>query len=489
MPPLPEKPNLVLIVTDQERPPMHWPEGAEERLRTRARLLRHGVSFGSAVCNTAMCSPSRATFLTGLMPAQHGVVDTLTGDGPFSATETELPRDLPNLATMLRGAGYDVQYRGKWHLSKGEAGAFDATADDLRAYGFDGWVPPDAGGDTEPPGFGGGRADHDARYIEQAVAYLRERARDAGGAPFCLILSLVNPHDVLAFPRTWEDDYAPEDLQGDVGLPASVGEDLSANHKPSAHAAMKPAIDMAVGPLGDPEQGLRYVNFYANLVERIDRQLAPVVDCLYADDGEPTPLGRRTVVVRFSDHGELGLAHGGLRQKAFNVYEETIRVPLIFSNPSLAPEARSCPHPASLVNLVPTIAGLTGAEPPPGLSGTDLSPLLRDPGAPPVQDQVLFTFDDMHAGTGQVADILPGVPGRIRCIRERRFKYARYFRDGDGPPAEYEMYDLDEDPLELENLAHPDHPRYHEPAVRAERERLAAKLAALEERLGGPAAA
>ena len=115
-----------------------------------------------------MCSPSRATFLTGLMPAQHGVVDTLTGDGPFSPTETELSRDLPNLATMLRGAGYDVQYRGKWHLSKGEAGAFDATADDLRAYGFDGWVPPDAGGDTEPPGFGGGRADHDARYIEQA---------------------------------------------------------------------------------------------------------------------------------------------------------------------------------------------------------------------------------------------------------------------------------------------------------------------------------
>ena len=480
---LPATPNLLLIITDQERPPMHWPEGAERRLETRARLLRHGVSFDNAVCNTAMCSPSRATFLTGLMPSQHGVVDTLTGDGPFSATETELSREIPNLATMLRDAGYDVHYRGKWHLSKGEAGAFDATPEDLRAYGFDGWVAPDAGGDTEPVSFGGGRADHDARYIEQAVAFLRERAGDADGRPFCLILSLVNPHDLLAFPRVWEDDYTPADLEGHVGLPASADEDLAANLKPTAHAAMKPAIDMAVGPLDGPEQELRYVNFYANLMERIDRQLAPVVDLLYADDGEPTPLGRRTVVVRFSDHGELGLAHGGLRQKAFNVYEETLRVPLVFSNPSLAPEARSCPHPASLVDLVPTIAGLTGAEPPPGVSGADLSPLLRDPEAPPVQDEVLFTFDDMHAGTGMVADILPGVPGRIRCIRERRFKYARYFNDDDGVAPEHEMYDLENDPLELENLAHPDHPRYGEPAVRAERERLAARLAAVEERL------
>jgi arylsulfatase A-like enzyme len=130
-----------------------------------------------------MCSPSRATFLTGLMPAQHGVVDTLTADGPVSCTETELGRGIPNLASMLRTGGDDVHYRGKWHLSKGPTGGYDATAEDLAAYGFDGWVAPDAGGDTRPPNFGGGRADHDAAYIEQSVTFLHERSARTDGRP------------------------------------------------------------------------------------------------------------------------------------------------------------------------------------------------------------------------------------------------------------------------------------------------------------------
>jgi arylsulfatase A-like enzyme len=491
------KPNLLLIVTDQERPPMHWPEGyAEEQMPTRARLLRHGMSFEAATCNTAMCSPSRASLLTGLMPAQHGVIDTLTDDGPFSTTERVLDPALPNLGTMLRDGGYDVHWRGKWHLCKGPDGGEDVTAEQLAEYGFQGWVAPDAGGDTQSHNFGGGRADHDARYLEQALEFLRdradarERARGAGDAlgserPFCLVVSLVNPHDVLGFPREWAEDYDPADLEGPVELPPSVDEDLGANFKPTAHAAMKPAIDMAVGALESPEQRRQYVNFYANLCAKIDRQLAPLLDCFYAPDDTPTALGEETVIVRFSDHGELALSHGGLRQKAFNVYEETMRVPLIFSNPVLFPEPSPCPHPASLVDLVPTIAGLTGVAPPPGARGADLSPLLRDPDSGPVRDEVLFTFDDMHAGTGRVREVVPAA-GRIRCIREPRFKYARYFHAEGSFPEEHEMYDLAKDPYELENLAHPGHPRYGDPDVVAERERLLAKLGDVEERLARP---
>lgn len=95
------------------------------------------------------------------------------------------------------------------------------------------------------------------------------------------------------------------------------------------------------------------------------------------------------------------------------------------------------------------------------------SPLLRDPDAEPVHDAVLFTCDDMHAGTGLVQEVLPGAPGRIRCLGERHFKYARYFHAEDSHPPEHEMYDLEADPYELENLAHLDHPRHEDSARRA----------------------
>jgi choline-sulfatase len=488
-----DKPNIVLIVTDQERPPMHWPDGfAEEHMPSRQRLLRHGMSFEKATCNTAMCSPSRASFLTGLMPAQTGVIDTLTDDGPFSPTERILSPDLPNFGTMLRDGGYDVHWRGKWHLSKGPAGDGVLTPEEIAGYGFEGWQPPDAGGDTRTENFGGGRAGHDTEYLEQALEFLQGRAASAGATdglgderPFCLMISLINPHDVLGFPRDWKADYDPADLEGPIELPASVDEDLGANLKPTAHRAMQVAIGRAVGELEGKEKQRQYANFYANLTAKIDRQLTPIVDCFYDADGSPTALGEDTVIVRFSDHGEMGMSHGGLRQKAFNVYEETMRVPLIFSNPGLFPEPVRCPHPASLVDLVPTLAGLTGVTPPPGLRGSDLSPLLRDPASGPVQDEVMFTFDDMHAGTGKVREVVPAA-GRIRCIREPRFKYARYFHAEGSFPEEFEMYDLAADPDELENLAHPDHPRYDDLEVAAERARLEAKLADAEARLARP---
>jgi len=479
-----DKLNLLLIVTDQERVPMHFPAGlARSRLKTRERLLRHGVSFENAICNASMCSPSRATFLTGVMPARHGVTDTLTSNGPVSPTEHELSPEIPNIATMLGAGGYDVHYRGKWHLSKDADGAFGLTAEDLARYGFQGWGAPDAGEDTQPENFGGGRADHDARYIREAVELLTARASEDSPRPFCLILSLVNPHDVLAYPRDWSEDYSPRDLEGNIGLPASQGEDLALNLKPTAHARLGPLLDMAVGAFQSDAERLAYVNFYANLTAKIDEQLASVIDLFCDRDGNSTKLGEETLIVRFSDHGELAMAHGGLRQKAFNVYEETLRVPLIFSNPRLAPAGGgTCAHPASLIDIVPTVAAALGVEPIADLDGVDLAPLISEPDGPPVRSDVYFTYDDLHAGAGMVKELLPGVPGNIRCVREPRYKYARYFNQAGEAPEEHEMYDLEADPGELQNLAHPDHHRFSDAAVAAERERLAARLAELEQR-------
>ncbi len=166
-------PDIIIIISDQERATQHFPDNWEqEHLKTLTFLKENGFSFDRAFCNTCMCSPSRSTLLTGLYPAQHHVTQTLTEGGRYSPGEVTLDNTLPNIARMLFDAGYDVQYRGKWHVSKGADGGGPAPSD-IAMFGFRGWIAPDAGEDTAPENFGGGFANHDKAYIQQGIAYLQ----------------------------------------------------------------------------------------------------------------------------------------------------------------------------------------------------------------------------------------------------------------------------------------------------------------------------
>ncbi len=116
---------------------------------------------------------------------------------------------------------------------------------------------------------------------------------------------------------------------------------------------MQMGMTAYLGPLHGRQAQLDYVNFYAYLHRVIDEKIGRVLGAL-GDAGDPGSLRSRTVVVRVSDHGEMGLSHGGLRQKAFNAYEETIRVPIVVSNPQLFPEPAETDAFAGLVDVVPT---------------------------------------------------------------------------------------------------------------------------------------
>src|SRR5262249_1861780 len=141
--------NVILFMTDQERAIQHFPGSWEsDHLPGMTRLRQHGLSFARAFCSSCMCSPSRASLFTGYFPAQHGVTETLSYGTAFSAAELLLPPELPSLATVFAAAGYDVAYKGKWHLSKPLRDPDDAEAwepDDIAGYGFSRWDPPDAG--------------------------------------------------------------------------------------------------------------------------------------------------------------------------------------------------------------------------------------------------------------------------------------------------------------------------------------------------------
>ena len=462
----PQKPNIVVIITDQERRPTYWPRGwADQNLPNRKRIADHGLTFDQAVCNTAMCSPSRSTFFTGLFPAQHRVTRTLTEGGTVSPTEPQLQVSEQNMAKLLASAGYNVQYRGKWHLSKGVEGG-DPTSDDVAGFGFEGWIPPDAGQDTNPDHFGGGCADHDRRVAEEAVDFLSGSAVTSG-QPWALIVSFVNPHDVLAYPQTWNamngtcDNYgsdAPGAFEQGIDLPPTFDEILALNHKPTAQVQSELLLAAGLGPLLGPDQARNYINFYAYMHKVVDEHIGSVLDAI-----EATPqMLDDTVIVRMSDHGEMGMSHGGLRQKVFNAYEETLRVPLVISNPLLFPEPVRTDALASLIDVMPTLATLAQAPARESwnFSGTDLTPVMINAAAYPhgpsaqVQDTILFTYDDQNCATPDGQNIVTQ-PNHIRCIRENRWKYTMYFDPAGVAAPQYELYDLQADPLELNNLANP----------------------------------
>ena len=495
-----QKPNIVLIVTDQERYPQHWPEGwAAANLPAHNRLMQNGLSFRRHFCSASMCSPSRASLFTGLHPAQHGVVHTLTEDGSFSPHEPTLSPHIQNMGKMLGTAGYNVVYKGKWHMSKGADGG-SPNSEDVAAFGFNEWEPTSVASTIATSDFAGGCADWDRKITDQATEFL-SRQSGAGEQPFMLYVGLGNPHDVLSYPEFWDTceegaggeccNYKSFDFEHGISPPVTVYEDL--HSKPTCQEQVRNLLNLSFGILITPTQIERYVNFYAGLVKRVDEQVGRVLDAI------PEEIRDNTIVIYTSDHGEMGMAHGALRQKVFNIYEETVNVPLIIHNPQLFPEAHITDSYAALIDLMPTLATLGQVPDRESYTfmGHDLTPLLSDP-EQFVQNEILFTFDDIYAGNSNGPFInpitgaeVPAAPKNIRAVfvtdDDGEWKYARYFDSQGVEPSQFEMYHLrtgqglSVDPFEIDNLANEANPNYNDPLIAAKRQELAQRLQALEE--------
>lgn len=466
-----KKPNVILIITDQQRAPQLFHQNMQKfDLPAFRRLRKNGIEFENAFCNTCMCSPSRSTLMTSLYPSEHGVTQTLSWGGIYSVGQPTLDPSLPNIMNLFYNAGYAVGYRGKWHLSKGAPSGNqenDLTSGEVALFGAMGWVPPDAGEDVKPENFGGGYANHDERYIQEAIEFINTYD---GVRPYLLILSLVNPHDVLSFPSSYTYGYRDEILMGDLEPPTSMSEDLRTNYKPTAQWQLIPVLNASLGALSKPDDPKKYINFYANMIHKVDHQISGLLDLFMDAQGNPNERFRNTLIVRTSDHGEMGLAHGGLRQKAFNVYEETIRIPMIWSSPLLGPQGERSAEMVSLLDVLPTLIGFTGIETPGhlGLKGHDYSRVLTGEETK-TQSEILFTFDDIRAGATSQQNVV-AAPNRIRMVRDERWKYAVYFHEDSSYPMEYEFYDLEYvspeyESIECANLAYNIPADYPDPAL------------------------
>jgi arylsulfatase A-like enzyme len=407
---------------------------------------------------------------------------------------------------MLREAGYYTAYKGKWHLTREFETVNKLSAPtriftkEMEAYGFSDYFGI---GDIIAHTQGGYL--HDGVIAAMGASWLRGRGRElaAEGKPWFLAVNLVNPHDVMYY----DTDAPGTPVQAQRGLthvardpvdplyakqwkfplPANHFQPLDAPGRPAAHRDFLRSHDGLVGAIPNEEaRWRRRHNYYLNCLRDVDRNIATVLAELDA-----AGLTDRTIIVLTADHGDMDGAHQ-LHAKGAVSYREQNHVPLTVVHPAYS-GGKQCRAVTSHLDIAPTLVGLTGVAPDKragivkGLPGKDLSGVLAAPEKADVnalRDGALFNYNmfayldgdflnkavehlqkggkpDQLKSAGIVPDMMKR--GAVRSVYDGRYVFARYFspKQHNRPTTledlyrfnDVELFDLQTDPLEMNNLA------------------------------------
>lgn len=432
-------PNILIFMTDHQRretmPGYGWC-----KTPNLERFAREAVQFDGAACPSPHCCPSRASFFSGLYPSDHGVWNNVDVGNTLSRGLAEGVR---LWSEDLRDAGYRLFYSGKWHVSA-EEGPQDRGFELLhgrtdyhrfrRVPDTHGWAlyqsrpmsdPARSRRDGEilrsgyPEYFLYGDSENpfnDRQTVDAALSCLRDLAADGGGAPWCLYVGVTGPHDPYCVPQRFLDLYDPADIR----LPASFDDDLL--DKPALYRRTRRPYEQLTRE--EHREALRH---YLAFCSYEDALFGEVLDVLHATDQD-----NGTVVMYLSDHGDYAGAHG-LWAKGLPCFREAYSIPLMIRAPGCA--AHRVDAPVSLTDLAPTILELADVPARRRFAGFSLAPYLRgEPDAPRRRWQ--FTQTNGNE-----------VYGIQRSVSDGQWKYVFNGFDFD------ELYDLQNDPDELHNLA------------------------------------
>lgn len=410
-----ERPNIVFLLADDFRwdavgalgnPVIHTPN--------LDRLVRSGVTFPNAFVTTSICSISRASILTGQYESRHGIKDFQTRLSPAALAAT--------FPALLRRAGYHAGFIGKWGV-----GAAPLPEDQ-----FDYWRGFPGQGNYFSPGSPVHLTD---RMGDQAIEFLSTSPPDR---PFLLALSFKAPHEE---DGKTERPFPPaarfETLYADLAIAPLPGAAERFERLPD-FLKVSEARARWRRCFGDPELYARTVKDYYRLITGLDEVVGRIRTQL-----DRQKVADRTVIVFTSDNG-FALGDRGLQGKWFP-YEESIRVPLILSDPRLPPSRQGTSAKGMVLNidLAPTILELAALPVPPALQGESLLPWTRGEVAAWRTDW----FYEHHF-------VHPGLP-QSEAVRGERWKYIRYL---DRAPVVEQLFDLERDPFEATDLAaHPSH--------------------------------
>ena len=440
----PKRPNVVLLVSDDQRPDTIGALGNSViRTPNLDRLARRGSVMTRAVCPNPICTPSRAEILSGCTGFYSGVTNF---GGKFKPELLLWPE-------AMRRAGYRTWYCGKWHndgrpttrgyvktqgLFAGGGRRFWKPSVDYRGHrvtGYVGWVFQTDDRRLLPELGVGLTPDTNRRIADAAIELLQQK----GDAPFFLHVNFTAPHDPLLAPRDARHHYDPDTIP----LP----ENFAPRH-PFDHGNLNGRDEQLLPFPRTPDVVRADLAMYYSVISDLDAQVGRILDTLRTEG-----LADSTIVIYTSDHG-LAIGSHGLRGKQ-NMYEHTIGVPLILAGPGV-PANRRYTQQVYLRDLYPTVCELCNVRSPDYLEGRSFVPVYRDRSA------VTYRYT-----VGYFRDVQ-------RMIRTDRWKLIDYPRAG-----RRQLFDLKNDPLERRNLA-------DDPAWTAQREELQSMLTSWQTRHHDP---
>lgn len=453
-----ERPNVLVILTDDQR----WDAlscAGHPHLKTPHidRLAAEGVHFLNAFCTTSLCSPSRASILSGLYAHTHGVLNNFT----------EYPVDLPSFPRQLQQMGYETAYIGKWHMGEDN---------DEKRPGFNYFVTHKGQGkyyDTEF-NMNGERRVVPGYYTHVVTDMALNWLRQPRTKPFLLMLGHKAPHSFYV-P---EPQYAHAFDDVDIQYPPSA---FMLDDKPAWFRTRLNTWHGIYGPLFDfrktfPDRRPEGVKDFAAMTRAYWATIKSVDDSvgrLYRFLEETGQLDR-TIVCYLSDNGLLNGEHGMVDKRT--MHEPSIRVPLIVRYPGLTPpdQPRRIPQMVLHVDFAPSLLELCGAEPLPKVHGQSWVRLVRGQ-TEGWRTSWLYEYNYERQ--------FPYTPN-IRGVRTEEWKYIRY-PHGDGGPDRHraELYHLASDPEETRNLIDDPAHRLRIVELHAELERLQRETEALPDQM------
>ena len=452
--PLSQRPNILWLCTDQQRYDTIGALGNPYVSTPNIdRLVQEGMAFERAYCQSPICTPSRVSFLTGMYASAIHV----NGNGAEA-----MPAGHPPLVTkLLANAGYDCGLIGKLHLSSAW-GRTEVRTDDGYRY----WEYSHAPRDDWP--IGHGYAD----WVRSKGAILGDLIKDPEGVPaelhqttwcaektmefigqersgpWAASVNMYYPHPYFNPPKTYRDQFEPSDMPAPLFRESDLlqqeklaGVDFqSLGRRPEKLDMESPVLpkppELDVWPVDSiavrrDAQTLKAA-YYA-MIKLVDDQVGRILNYLIE-----TRQRENTLVVFTSDHGEM-LGDHGLIQKGCRFYEGLVRVPLIFSWPGHVQEGVCSNALVELTDKAPTFLDLAGAGIPEPMHGRSLAPLLKGENSSDYHRDFVRCeyYDALEEPDHSFATM----------FRDERHKLVLYHGHGLG-----ELYDLEEDPNEFENM-------------------------------------